>query len=42
LACFRCRRSRSLRSRSSFARVVFLLPLEAMPVLSFVEFRARR
>ena len=30
LACFSCRRSRSLRSRLSFAIVVFLLPLEAM------------
>src|SRR5215211_566182 len=41
LACFRWRRSRSLRSRLSFAIVVFLLPLEAMPVLLFVAFPAR-
>jgi hypothetical protein len=40
LACFSCRRSRSLRSRFSFAIVVFFLLLEAMLSLLVVELRA--
>src|SRR5215211_4559182 len=42
LAFFSNRRSRSLRSRLSFAIVVFLLPLEAMRVLPSCGVRARR
>jgi hypothetical protein len=40
LACFSSRRSASLRSRLSFAIVVFLL--DAMPSSHLLELRARR